>query len=152
MKALHRLKNDRLIILIHPPITCCHYTSIIKLLGSAATPYGKHLTLACRQTAKESKPSYTEAVSDYLSFHDAVITNLLTIHRLETSHTAPSPPLTLVYIPLYSRARPVNTRAAFKKIHVKFYRMHFNSLRLISPNDHKLHFVKIVALFTLFKG
>ena len=50
MKTLHRLTKDCLTILIHPPIN-----TSIQSLGSAASPYNKHLTLACRQTAKESK-------------------------------------------------------------------------------------------------
>ena len=41
-------------------------TLSIDSLDSAASLCNKHLTLAFRQTAKESKPSYTEAVSGHL--------------------------------------------------------------------------------------
>ena len=59
--------EERSVFYTYPPSNhlLCHYKSIDSL-DSAASPCNKHLTLAFRQTAKESKPSYTEAVSGHL--------------------------------------------------------------------------------------
>ena len=135
MKTLHRLTKDCLTILIHPPIN-----TSIQSLGSAASPYNKHLTLACRQTAKESKLVILKLFQ--IAFVSRCSVANLSSIALHLATLLPPLPGHWSITPL--KARPVNTSATFQKMHIKFWRC--TSRRFISQNDKKLHFFKTIYL------